>query len=371
MTTTPSTTESPAARRTLVLFSGLVALVALIVWPSFAGRLQYARTRGELQAIRDAAQVAELAPVGKLFTTLARLIGPTVVNVTAKRRLIVVADEIAALRGTPPQGATGESFGSGVIVDPQGVIVTNYHVVARSDSIVVTLADGRRFVAELVGADAATDIAVLRIDAHDLPAAEWGDSGQLEVGEMVWAIGSPFGLDRTLTYGIVSAIGRRGVTGNPLQEFLQTDAAINPGNSGGPLVDVHGRIVGITTAIIGREYTGIGFAIPGSTARKVCEEILATGHVERGYVGMALRPLSRGGAGAEVVAVERRSPAALAGLLPGDLIVSFAGEPVADPAALVLQLTRAEIGSEIDLGIIRDGQEAAVAVRIARRPRDR
>jgi serine protease Do len=365
-----SPAESPAARRILVLFSGLVALVALIVWPSFVSRLQYARTRGELQAIRDAATVAELAPVGKLFTTLARLIGPTVVNVTAQRRLLVVADEIAALRGTPPQGATGESFGSGVIVDTKGVIVTNYHVVARSDAIVVTLADGRRFVAELVGADAATDIAVLRIDAQDLPVAEWGDSDQLEVGEMVWAIGSPFGLDRTLTYGIVSAIGRRGVTGNPLQEFLQTDAAINPGNSGGPLVDVHGRIVGITTAIIGREYSGIGFAIPGSTARKVCEEILATGHVERGYVGMALRPLSRGGAGAEVVAVERRSPAALAGLQPGDVVVSFAGEPVADPAALVLQLTRAEIGSEVELGLIREGQETSLAVRIARRPRD-
>jgi serine protease Do len=362
--------ESSAARRTLVLFTGLVALVALIVWPSFAGRLQYARTRGELRAIRDAAQVGELAPVGKLFTTLARLIGPTVVNVTAERRLAPVADEIAALRSQPPRGIRGESFGSGVIIAADGVIVTNYHVVARNDSITVTLADGRRLPAELVGADPASDIAVLRIAAKNLPTAEWGDSDQIEMGEMVWAIGSPFGLDRTLTYGIVSAVGRRGVTGNPLQEFLQTDAAINPGNSGGPLVDVHGRIVGITTAIIGQASAGIGFAIPSRTAREVCEAILESGHVERGYVGMALRPVPQGVPGAEVVAIERRSPAAAAGLVPGDVIVSFGGEPVVDPAALVLQLTRAEIGSEVDLGIVRDGRETTLVVRIARRPRD-
>jgi len=362
--------ESAATRRTLVLFTGLVALVTLIVWPSFAGRLQYARTRGELRAIRDAAQVGELAPVGKLFTTLARLIGPTVVNVTAERRLGPVADEITALRSPPARGLRGESYGSGVIVAADGVIVTNYHVVARNDSITVTLADGRRLPAELVGADPASDIAVLRIAAKDLPTAEWGDSDQIEVGEMVWAIGSPFGLDRSLTYGIVSAIGRRGVAGNPLQEFLQTDAAINPGNSGGPLVDVHGRVVGITTAIIGQASAGIGFAIPSRTAREVCAAILETGHVERGYVGMALRPPPQGVSGAEVVAVERRSPAATAGLTAGDVIVSFAGERVDDPAALVLQLTRAEIGSEVEVGVVRDGREMAVIVRIARRPRD-
>ena len=362
--------ETAAGRRTLVLFVGLVALVTLIVWPSFAGRLQYARTRGELRAIRDAAQVGELAPVGKLFTTLARLIGPTVVNVTSVRRLAPVADEIAALRGQPSRGIHGESVGSGVVIAGDGVIVTNYHVVARNDSITVTLADGRRLPATLVGADAASDIAVLRIEAQDLPTAEWGDSDQVEVGEMVWAIGSPFGLDRTLTYGIVSAVGRRGVTGNPLQEFLQTDAAINPGNSGGPLVDVHGRVVGITTAIVGQSSAGIGFAIPSRTARQVCEAILESGHVERGYVGMALRLPPEGLPGAEVVAVERRSPAAVAGLVPGDVIVQFAGEPVVDPAGLVLQLTRAEIGSEVEFTILREGREMTIGVRIARRPRD-
>ncbi len=359
-----------ADARTLLLFTGLVGLVTLIAWPSFVSRVQYARTRAELRAIRDAAQVAELSSVGKLFTTLARLVGPTVVNVTSQRRVVVVADEIAALRGGGTIGATDETVGSGVIVAADGVIVTNYHVVARSDTIVVALADGRRFQGVLVGADAATDLAVLRIDADALPTAEWGDSDTVEVGEMVWAIGNPFGLDRTLTYGIVSGVGRRGVTDSPLQEFLQTDASINPGNSGGPLVDVHGRVMGITTAIIGRANAGIGFAIPSNTARAVCEQILESGHVERGYVGMALRPVSEGRAGAEVVAVEKLSPAALAGLQPGDVVVAFDGEPVADPAAFVLLLTRAEVGGEATLDIIREDGPRTVRIRVGRRPRE-
>lgn len=357
--------------RTLVLFSGLVLLVGLLVWPSFVGRVHYARTRAELRAIRDAAKGAELSSVGKLFTTLARVVGPAVVNVTSKRRLVLVADEIAALRpGGGLIGATDSVVGSGVIIASDGVVVTNYHVVARGDAIEVTLADGRRFPAELEGADAATDLAVLRIEAEDLPAASWGDSDTVEVGEMVWAFGNPFGLDRTLTYGIVSGVGRRGVTGNPLQEFLQTDASINPGNSGGPLVDVHGRVMGITTAIVGRSNTGIGFAIPSSEARRVCEQILATGHVERGYVGMALRPATSGAAGAEVVAVERQSPAALAGLEPGDLVVRFDGEPVADPAALVLLLTRSTVGSEVEIEVMRGDRQLALPILVARRPRE-
>jgi len=356
--------------RTLVLFSGLVVLVVLLAWPSFVGRLHYARTRAELRAIRDAAKVAELSSVGKLFTTLARLVGPAVVNVTAKRRIVIVADEIAALRGGGLTGATDEVVGSGVVVAADGVVVTNYHVVARSDTIEVALADGRRFAADLLGADAATDLAVLRIDARDLPIAQWGDSDTVEVGEMVWAFGNPFGLDRTLTYGIVSGVGRRGVVGNPLQEFLQTDASINPGNSGGPLVDVHGHVMGITTAIVGRSNTGIGFAIPSNTARVVSEQILANGHVERGYVGMALRPVATGGPGAEVVAVEKDSPAALAGLVPGDVVRSFDGDEVPDPAGLVLMLTRSKVGTEASLEVERGGTTGTVPIRIGRRPRD-
>jgi serine protease Do len=357
-----------ANRRTLLLATGLVVLVGLIAWPSFLGRMQYAKTRAELAAIRDAASRAELQSVGKLFTTLARIIGPTVVNVTSKRRVITIADEIAALRGIATQGATDEQVGSGVIVDAGGVIVTNYHVVANSEEIDVTLADGRRFTATLVGADAATDLAVLRIDATDLPAAAWGDSDSVEVGEMAWAIGNPFGLDRTLTYGIVSAVGRRGVLESPYQEFLQTDASINPGNSGGPLVDVHGRVIGITTAIVGRNYTGIGFAIPSNLARDVSGAILQSGHVERGYLGMALQGTPPTVTGVLVVGVEPGSPAALAGIRSGDLVVSYDGKPVAEPAELVLETTRTPVGEQVPLGVVRDGREERVVVQLGRRP---
>ena len=362
-------TAQAANRRTLLLVAGFVALVGLIAWPSFVGRMHYARTRAEIAAIRDAASGAELSAVGKLFTTLPRLIGPAVVNVTSQRRVVSVADEIAALRGFTPTGVTDEEVGSGVIIEKDGVIVTNYHVVANSDEIDVTLADGRRFQARLVGADPASDLAVLRIDAHELPTAIWGDSDTVEVGEMVWAIGNPFGLDRTLTYGIVSAVGRRGVLDSPYQEFLQTDASINPGNSGGPLVDVHGRIMGITTAIVGRDYSGIGFAIPSNTARAVSLAILESGYVERGYVGMALRASGPAEFGVLVAAVEPKSPAEVAGIRPGDLVVSFDGEPVAEPVALVLHLTRTPIGERVPLGIVRGGTEAGVTVQVGRRPR--
>jgi S1-C subfamily serine protease len=363
-----------ATWRTLVLFSGLVMLVGLIVWPSLAGRVQYAKTRAELAAIRDAAKGAELRSVGKLFTTLARVIGPAVVNVTAKKRVHMLVDEIASLRGEQPANATDEAVGSGLIVEADGVILTNYHVVARRDDIDVALADGRRFEADLVGADAATDLAVLRIDAKDLPKAEWADSDTAEVGEMVWAIGNPFGLDRTITYGIVSAVGRRGVVDNPFQEFLQTDASINPGNSGGPLVDVHGHVMGITTAIVGKGFRGIGFASPSNTARRVCDEIRTTGHVERGYLGMALRELPPGfpgGPGAAVAAVEPKSPADEAGVRPGDVVLTFDGEEITEPAALVLLLTRAPVGAEVPMEIVRDGKQETISVRVGRRPHEK
>ena len=260
-----------------------------------------------------------------------------------------------------------------MIVDASGVIVTNYHVVAQADAIRVNLADGRELDAELVGSDAASDLAVLRIDADNLVAAAWGDSSGLEVGEMVWAIGNPFGLDRTVTYGIVSGTGRRGVLENPFQEFLQTDAAVNPGNSGGPLVDVHGSIVGITTAIVGRDFRGIGFAIPSATARNVSAEILARGHVERGYIGIALRGLPQGldtPAGAVVLRVEPGSPAARSGLVEGDIVVGFDGRLIAEPAVLVLLLTRSPIDTVVQLDVIRNGSPLTIPIRIGRRPSD-
>lgn len=366
MTGKPAT--GGVSRKTVVLFCGLVVLVGFIVWPSLLGRIRYAQTRAELRAIRDAAMVAELSSVGKLFTTLARVIGPSVVNVTGVRRVQAFVDEIAALRGGFRNGLVDESVGSGLIISSDGYIATNYHVVSQSEAIEVRLADNRVFQAKLVGADAATDLAVLKIKADNLLVADWGDSETLEVGEMVWAIGNPYGLERTLTYGIVSGMGRRGVVGNPYEEFLQTDASINPGNSGGPLVDVHGRVMGITTAIVGKSSRGIGFAIPSTTARRICEEIRQHGHVERGHVGLRLRERPAGGI--LVVAVAEQSTAAIAGLQPGDVITKMNDEYIDSPATLVLMLTRLPIGNEVTLTVLREDNEIEVPVRIGRRPKE-
>jgi len=362
-----------AALQTALLALGLVILVALIAAPGVMERIQYAKVRGELAAVRDAAAVRELAPVGKLFTTLARLIGPTVVNITTTRRVLLPADESLALRGSESRGATDTEIGSGVIVAADGVIVTNNHVVDEADRIEVTLADGRRFVANLVGADEKRDLAVLRIDAGELPAATWGDSDSLEVGEMVWAIGNPYGLDRTLTYGIISAVGRRGVVGNTFGDFLQTDASINPGNSGGPLVDVHGSIMGITTAIAQPGSKGIGFAIPSNTARRVCDEIIRDGFVESGFLGVQPEDPPAGYstvAGAALVrAVIPNAPADLAGIMPGDLVVAFDGERVAGSTHLSLLILNAEVGSDVTIEILRGDRRLSLPVRVGQQPR--
>ena len=362
-----------AVLQTGFLALGLVILVALIAAPGVMERIQYAKVRGELAAIRDAAAVRELAPVGKLFTTLARLIGPTVVNITTTRRVLLPADESVALRGSESRGATDTEIGSGVIVAADGVIVTNNHVVDEADRIEVTLADGRRFVANLVGADEKRDLAVLRIDAADLPSATWGDSDSLEVGEMVWAIGNPYGLDRTLTYGIISAVGRRGVVGNTFGNFLQTDASINPGNSGGPLVDVHGSIMGITTAIAQPGSKGIGFAIPSNSARRVCDEIIRDGFVESGFLGIQPEDPPAGyssvSGAALVRAVIPNAPADLGGIMPGDLIVAFDGERVAGSTHLSLLILNAEVGSDVTIEILRGDRRLSLPIRVGQQPR--
>ena len=369
----PPSRSVAAVLQTAILALGLVILVALIAAPGVMERIQYAKVRGELAAVRDAAAVHELAPVGKLFTTLARLIGPTVVNVTTTRRLLFTVDESVALRGAEFRGATDTQIGSGVIVAADGVIVTNNHVVDEADRIEVTLADGRRFVASLVGADEKRDLAVLRIEATGLPVASWGDSDSLEVGEMVWAIGNPYGLDRTLTYGIISAVGRRGVVGNTFGDFLQTDASINPGNSGGPLVDVHGSIMGITTAIAQPGSKGIGFAIPSNTARRVCDEIIRDGSVESGFVGIQPEdppPGSSTVAGAALVrAVIPNGPADQAGIMPGDLVVSFDGERVAGSTHLSLLILNAEVGGDVAMEIVRGDRRLTLNVRVGQQPR--
>jgi len=267
--------------------------------------------------------------------------------------------------------------GSGVIVDARaGHVLTNNHVVENAEAIRVTLRDGRRFEAELVGRDPATDIAVLRIEADDLTEIEMGESARLRVGDFVVAIGNPFGLGQTVTGGIVSALGRSGINPQGYEDFIQTDASINPGNSGGALVTLDGRLVGINTAILSPAggNVGVGFAVPTDMARAVMQQILEHGEVRRGRIGVTIRDLTPDLAealgvsalrGAVVVSVAPGTPAEQAGLAPGDVIVTVDGAPVADSAELRSRVGVQPPGAEVEIGYLRDGERRRAALRLA------
>ena len=280
-------------------------------------------------------------------------------------------------------------LGSGVIVSPDGYILTANHVVDGADEIKikVTSAGGdKEFSAKVVGTDPPTDVAVLKINAKDLPAIRLGDSDQLEVGDMVLAIGDPFGLERTVTMGIVSALGRSGfqVGGGDdspnYQDFIQTDAAINPGNSGGALVDAEGRLVGINTLILPNENggnQGIGFAVPINLARHVMDRLIQGGKVTRGYLGIALKDINEGLAesfglpdqnGALVDDVNPGTPAQKAGIQPGDVIVEFNGKKVTDRENLSLMVSECLPGTDATMKVIRDGHEKSFTVKLGELP---
>lgn len=262
--------------------------------------------------------------------------------------------------------------GSGVILDARGYILTNNHVAEGGDTIKVRLADGREMPAQLVGAFAETDLAVLKIEAPGLRVAEFGDSEAMGVGEWVLAVGSPFGFEQTVTAGIVSAKGRGTIDPGSMddapmrfQEFIQTDAAINPGNSGGPLVDLEGRVVGINTAIASRDggSSGLGFAIPADVARVVMDRIIATGRVERGWLGVSMDRLDPQVAfdlgikgGVVVVHVSEDSPAAQAGLEPGDIIVSLGGRRTESVTRLGNAIMLSEPGRAATITFYRNGK---------------
>jgi len=261
-----------------------------------------------------------------------------------------------------------QSLGSGVIVDAErGIVLTNHHVVDQADAIDVRLRDGRELEADLVGSDPETDIAVLRIPARGLTAVALGDSDDLRVGDFVVAIGSPFGLSHTVTSGIVSALGRSGLGIEGFESFIQTDASINPGNSGGPLVDLHGRLVGINTAILAPSggNVGIGFAIPVAMVRAIADQLLDHGEVRRGLLGVAVqdltpelaRALMTGSTdGAVVSRVDPGSAAAAAGLRPGDLIVAVNGRPITGAGALKARIGLMRVGTPLELELIRKGE---------------
>jgi len=273
-----------------------------------------------------------------------------------------------------------QSLGSGVIVSPDGYILTANHVVADADEVKVSIAENKKeYTAKVIGKDKATDIAVLKIQATALPAVTLADSDQLEVGDVVLALGNPFGVGQTVTSGIVSALGRNGLGFNGYENFIQTDAAINPGNSGGALVDVEGRLVGINTAIISRSggNQGIGFAVPINMARNVLERLVSGGKVSRGYLGISPQDIDADLAkqfgltdqtGALVGDVMPDTPAAKAGLKSGDVIVSINGKPVTDAHSLQLMVSQISPGTSVAVKIVRNGFNKTLNVTLAELP---
>jgi Do/DeqQ family serine protease len=273
-------------------------------------------------------------------------------------------------------------LGSGVIVSGDGYILTNNHVIEGADEIEVALNDGRKFSAKVVGADPESDIAVLRISTDaKLPTITFGSSENLHVGDVVLAIGNPFGVGQTVTSGIVSALGRSHLGINTFENFIQTDAAINPGNSGGALVDSNGHLIGINTAIYSQNggSMGIGFAIPAALAKSVLEQIIRTGSVTRGWIGVEVQEITpelaesfnlRGGAhGALIAGVMRGSPADHAGIKPGDILLGVAGKTVAD-AQVMLELIAAQTpGQAVKMRLRRDSKDIEVDVTVGKRPK--
>jgi serine protease Do len=278
-----------------------------------------------------------------------------------------------------PREHKEQSLGSGVIVSEDGYIVTNNHVIEKSQEIKVLLPNKRDYKAKLIGADPKTDIAVIKIDATGLQALAWGDSNKLRVGEIVFAIGNPFGLNSTLTMGVISAVGRANVGIADYEDFIQTDAAINPGNSGGALINAHGELVGINTAIVSRSggYQGIGFAVPSGMARQVMESLIKHKKVVRGWLGVSIQEVTsdlaeefgvRDLRGALVSGIMKGSPAEKAGIRQGDVVLSFNGKDVEDTGHLRNMVSQSPVGTKVKMKLLRQKKEIELEVTIAELP---
>jgi len=321
--------------------------------------------------------------LGNVFVEVAKREKPAVVSITIERTL----EGVTIFRGFDEDFFKGTPFedffkdfepprhkreykpkargsGSGVIIDQRGYILTNNHVVSGADKIMVKLSDGREFKAKIIGTDTKTDLALIKIDAKDLPIATLGDSDKIEVGEWVIAIGNPFGLEHTVTVGVVSAKSRSGLGTGTYEDFIQTDTSINPGNSGGPLVNINGEVIGINTMIIGMG-TGIGFAIPINMAKNIIEDLIKHGKVTRPWVGIGIQDLSpelrkhfKVGEeeGAIINQIYENSPAEKAGLKIGDVIQEVDGENVKDAQSLIKEILKKRIGQKVRLGIVREGR---------------
>ena len=349
------------------VFSIVFVLGMFFLGPEMVERYQYSVTRGKMLAEYEFAVEnlgkQPLTDVSNAYQMVALSVRPSVVSINA----------IKDGRGRVEENG----MGSGVIMSTEGFILTNQHVVRGADSILIQLHDRRQFVAKLVGEDTSSDLALLKIDAPDLIPATWGDSEQVNVGSIVWAIGSPYGFQHTVTSGIISGKNRPGDRNHPTQSLLQTDAAVNPGNSGGPLVDAQGRVIGINTSIFGDSFQGISFAVPSETAKFIYRELSSKGTVTRGYLGVkpvevkhrdAMRLQLPDLDGAMLSQVVEGAPAFVAGIRSFDIIRQWDDVEVKNFKHLyrLAEMTRPD--TRVNVKFIRDGKELVTQVVVGNRP---
>ena len=371
--------------RRLLLFL-VIGILAGYAWWRFDHRT--ARRVSEKSASAVAPRlslddVKVLVAIDAEYTKLVQSVVPGVVSITSSRTVTQLAPltiEDLLMGRQRSQLAKSTSLGSGVIVSKEGHILTNHHVVAGMTEVRVQLTDGRNLPAKLIGSDPVTDIAVLRIDAANIEALPLGESDDLRAGQQIFAVGNPYGLEESVTRGIISAKGRQTASDSSI-EYIQHDAAVNQGNSGGPLLNVRGEIVGINSAIFSRTggWQGISFAIPSNTARRILEGIIKNGRMVRSYLGVVMQEitpeLARNFAladmdGAIIIQITPDSPAARSGLRPGDVVLTVNGRRVKGVTQLRQIIASAEIGQELELGFVRAGAAITVKAKVAEMPQE-
>jgi serine protease Do len=371
-----------AMRRRSVSISGLL-LAVLIALPS----------AGHSAAEKSAHPLALAKDLGNAFVEVSNRVKPSVVSIRSERTVTLSPGEgfgedffkgspfedFFKKRGQQPQKQRQVGEGSGVIVDAQGNILTNRHVVANADKLTVRLFDGRELKGTVRGSDPKTDLAVVRVEANDLPVAMLGDSDKIQVGEWAIAIGNPFGLEETVTVGVISAKGRSGLGTGTYEDFLQTDASINPGNSGGPLVNIEGEVIGINAMII-QPGQGIGFAIPINLAKSIMTQLIEKGKVVRPWVGIGLQDLTedlmksfkvKGKEGALISQVFDRSPAEKAGFKVGDIVTDIDGVAIKSSQDVVREVLKKNVGQKIRFTVLREGKQVQLSVTAAEMPAER
>lgn len=374
-------TDSLTHTLTVLATVSLMLLSARYIVPSIVEELRFAWHRGELRAEyqsgRDGLKNVSLDTLSDAYQMVTSAVGPSVAHIDVERDLS--DEERSFSRQLFGGGMTPTDQGSGVVVDQDGYVLTNRHVILGGEVITVTLSDGRQLPASIVGSDALTDLALLKIEASDLLPIPWGDSDLCKVGAPVWAVGSPFGLDRTITFGILSGKHRMVRASTQYQDFMQSDVAVNPGNSGGPLVNARGRLIGINTAIVGDTYRGVSFSIPSNVAKQVYQQLRANGRVQRGWLGVKLDdieydpnanedPLLRGALVDYLT--DPQSPAAMAGMKAGDRIRKVNGKRIQDRAHLMREIGSTLVGSAVQIVVERSGTELELSVVLGARPNE-